>query len=139
MSDYYHAVVWIDHQQAKIFRFDADDVDRSAVRSNHPHQHLHHKANARGSGHVAAEPAFLEQVAQALAAAGAVLITGPASAKQELAAYIARAHPQLSARISGVEALDHPSDGELLALARKFFRADDRMHAQLRRPPDHRS
>lgn len=136
MSDHYHAVVWIDHQQAKIFHFDAEAVDRDTVRSSHPHQHLHHKANTPGSGHVGAEPAFLERVAQALAGAGAILITGPASAKQELAAHIARAHPQLSARISGVEALDHPSDGQLLALARRFFWADDRMHAQLRHPED---
>jgi len=139
MSDHYHAVVWIDHQQAKIFHFDAEAVDRSTVRSSHPHQHLHHKANTRGSGHVSLEPAFLEQVAQALSGAGAILITGPAGAKQELAAHIARAHPQLSARISAVEALDHPSDGELLALARRFFRADDRMHSQLRRPEEHGS
>ena len=28
---------------------------------------------------------------------------------------------------TAVEPLDHPSDGSFVALARKFFRADDRM------------
>ena len=44
--------------------------------------------------------------------------------------YLAEHAPKIDARISAVETLDHPTDGELLALARKFFKVDDRMHAQ---------
>jgi hypothetical protein len=133
MNEHYHALVWIDHQEARIFHFNAAEVDSTTVRSSHPHQHIHHKANARGSGHAPVDEVFLERVTQAIMPAGAVLITGPANAKKELAAHIGRAHPDLGKRISGVETLDHPSDGELVALARKFFRADDRMHPQLHR------
>jgi stalled ribosome rescue protein Dom34 len=128
MSEHYHALVWIDHHEARIFHFNATEVDSATVHSSHPHQHIHHKANTRGSGHAPVDEAFLERVTQAIRPAGAILITGPASAKQELAAHIGRIHPELGKRISGVETLDHPSDGELVALARKFFRADDRMH-----------
>jgi hypothetical protein len=32
-----------------------------------------------------------------------------------------------------VEALDHPTDGALVAFARSFFKADDRMHPQRHR------
>jgi stalled ribosome rescue protein Dom34 len=134
MSDHYHAIVWIDHQQAKVFQFNATEVDSTSVRSSHPHQHIHHKANAGDSGHVSVDHEFFERVAQALMHAGAILITGPANAKQELLAHIERAHPELGKRISGTETLDHPSDGQLIALARKFFKADDRMHSQLHRP-----
>jgi stalled ribosome rescue protein Dom34 len=133
MSEHYHALVWIDHHEAKVFHFDASDMDRVKVRSDQPHQHLHHKANTRGSGHAPVEHAFLERVAQAIMPAGAILISGPAGAKNELETHIARMHPDLAKRISGVVTLDHPSDGELLAFARKFFRADDRMHAQSHR------
>lgn len=133
MSEHYHALVWIDHHEAKIFQFNAAEVDRSRVRSHHPHQHIHHKANAGDSGHAPVDEEFLERVAQAIMHAGAILITGPANAKKELAAHIERVHPDLGKRVSGVETLDHPSDGELLALARKFFRADDRMHPQSHR------
>jgi stalled ribosome rescue protein Dom34 len=133
MSEHYHAVVWIDHHEARIFHFNAAEADSATVRSDHPHQHLHHKANARDSGHAPVEESFLERVTQAVMAAGAILITGPAGAKQELAAHIARSHPDLARRIAAVETLDHPSDGQLLALARRFFRADDRMHSQLPR------
>jgi stalled ribosome rescue protein Dom34 len=133
MSADYYAVVWIDHHEAKIFHCGAD-AQGVTIRSGHPHQHLHHKANSIGSGHAPVEHAFLERVSQALSSAGAILITGPAGAKHELAAHIARGYPDLAARISAVEALDHPTDGQLLALARKFFRADDRMHPQGHRP-----
>jgi hypothetical protein len=58
------------------------------------------------------------------------LITGPASAKDELASYIRERHPNLAKLISAVEPADHPTDGQLIALARRFFRADDRRHFQ---------
>ena len=130
MSPHYHALVWIDHREAKVFQFDATDVDHTTVRSTHPHQHIHHKANAGDSGHVPLDKEFLKHVAQALATAGAILITGPAGAKTELATFIKQTQPDLAQRISGVEALDHPTDGALVDFARRFFKADDRMHSQ---------
>jgi stalled ribosome rescue protein Dom34 len=131
MTDPYHALVWIDHQQAKIFHIDASGSDRAVVRSSHPHQHLHHKANSPDSGHAALDTQFLRHVADALAPAGSILITGPANAKTELASYLRQTHPEISRRVSGVETVDHPTDGQLVALARTFFEKDDRMHAQI--------
>lgn len=130
MSEHFHALVWIDHQLAKIWYFNAEEAQETTVHSSHPHQHLHHKVNTTGSGHVAADTKFLQRVAASLEKAGAVLITGPANAKTELVAYLARAHQDLSSRICGVETLDHPSDGELVAFGRRFFRADDRLRTQ---------
>ena len=130
MPDHYHTIVWIDHQQAKLFHIGREEADEAAVRSAHPHEHLHHKANSVGSGHAAVDHSFLERVSQSLNGSGAILITGPASAKDELAAHIRERHPNLAKLISAVEAVDHPTDGQLIALARKFFRADDRMHFQ---------
>jgi stalled ribosome rescue protein Dom34 len=130
VNEHYHALIWIDHHQARIFQFNEQESDRITVHSSHPHEHLHHKANTRDSGHTSVDHAFLERVAQAVMQAGAILVTGPSSAKQELAKHIELRHPELFRRISAVETLDHPSDGEMLALARKFFRADDRMRSQ---------
>jgi stalled ribosome rescue protein Dom34 len=133
MPNHFHVVVWIDHREAKIFQFNATDVDHTTVRSSHPDQHIHHKANAGDSGHAPVDNEFFKRVALAIAQAGAILITGPANAKTELVSYIKRHHPHFAERISGVETLDHPSDGALLALARTFFKADDRMHPQTHR------
>lgn len=109
----------------------ASGSDLERVRSSHPHQHLHHKANSPDSGHAAPDTLFLRHVAEALQPAGSILITGPASAKSELASYIQHTSAELARRISGIETVDHPTDGQLLALARSFFRKDDRMHAQI--------
>ncbi len=133
MSSHYHAVVWIDHREARVFHFNALEAEKTLVRSHHPDQHLHHKANAGDSGHAPVDNEFLQRVVVALAEAGAILITGPSSGETELDAYIKRHHPTLQGHISGIETLDHPSDGELLAHARKFFKADDRMHTQVHR------
>ena len=128
MQPHFHAIVWIDHHQAKIFCFNADGIDHAVVRPHNRTVHLHHKANTIGSGHAPVDKDFLGRVAQALAGAGTILIVGPAGAKTELANHLAAHVPDLSARVAAVEPVDHPGEGELLALARRFFRANDRMH-----------
>jgi len=129
MQPHFHAIVWIDHHQAKVFRFNADDVERAVVRPHDPTVHLHHKANTIGSGHAPVDKDFLGRVTTAMAGAGTILIVGPAGAKTELATHLAAHAPDLSARVAAVEAADHPSEGELVALARRFFHASDRMQS----------
>jgi stalled ribosome rescue protein Dom34 len=130
LSEHFHAVVWIDHHEARVFHFNADEAQREQVHPLHPVRHIHHKANSIGSGHSAEDQKFFSAVVEAVGTAGAVLITGPASAKHELMKHIERHPSQLHARVAGVETLDHPTDGELLAHARQFFRAADRMAPQ---------
>jgi stalled ribosome rescue protein Dom34 len=132
MSTHYHAVVWIDHKQARVVHFNTDSSETVVVQSSNPHLHLHHKANASDSGHAAVDRKFLERVTEAIAHSGVILLVGPANAKTELHAYLKETHPALAGRISAVETMDHPSDGQLLAHARLFFKADDRMRAQVR-------
>jgi stalled ribosome rescue protein Dom34 len=131
MSSHYHAIVWIDHHEARIFHFNVSDVDRLVIHPEDPTRHLHHKANSIGSGHAAEDQNFLERVAEAIADAGAVLITGPANAKLELVKHIERHEPALNRKIAGVETVDHPTDGELIAKARKYFKADHQMEPRI--------
>jgi stalled ribosome rescue protein Dom34 len=130
MSGHYHAIVWIDHHEARVFHFNPTDVDRLVLRPHEPTRHIHHKANSIGSGHAAEDHRFLSEVAAAIADAGAVLITGPASEKTELMKYIRVHAPDLVKLIVGVETVDHPSDRELIAHARTYFKAADRMRPQ---------
>jgi stalled ribosome rescue protein Dom34 len=130
MNDHYHAVVWIDHSEAKVFFVEASSVDQLVVRSHATGRHLQHKANVTGGGHRGVDREYFKRVAEALNHSGAILITGPSHAKLELRNFLTEHYPDLAKRVSAVEALDHPSDKELVALARKFFKADDRMHAQ---------
>ena len=130
MSEHYHAVVWIDHREARVFHFNATESDEHVVHPHDPTVHIHHHANSIGSGHAAEDQKFLHQVAAAIGGSKAVLITGPANAKHELVKHIEHHDPKFAACIAGVEALDHPTNGELVAHARKFFRAADRMSPQ---------
>lgn len=81
---------------------------------------------------MAVDKAFLKQVGQAVADAAGILITGPAGTKKELVAYLEKDQPAVAGKIVGVEPLDHPSDAELVAFARKFFAPIERLQARLR-------
>ena len=126
-SHHYHAVIWIDHREARVFHFNAEDVERLVLHPDHPTRHIHHKANSIGSGHASADHDYLHAVAESVADAGAVLITGPANAKTELVEHIRVHDPRLTKLIVGVETVDHPSDPQLVAHAKKYFMAADRM------------
>jgi stalled ribosome rescue protein Dom34 len=122
MPTHFHAVVWIDHSQARIFHIGLTGEDEVTL---HPHlqtKDLHHKANSIGSGHAAPDKDFLEQITSALSDAGEILIIGPASAKTEFAKYMCERHPAMGARIAAVEAADHPSDHEIVAYAKRHFK-----------------
>jgi len=129
-SHHFHAVVWIDHHEARVFHFSPSDVERLVLHPDRPTKHIHHKANSIGSGHASEDHAFLQAVAQSIADAGAVLVTGPANAKTELVKHISQHDPRLMKIIVGVETVDHPSDGQLVACARRYFKAEDRMLPQ---------
>ena len=130
MIEHNHAVVWIDHHEARIFHFDAENMDRVMVRPDDPHVHIHHKANTIGSGHASEDKVFLHGVVEALGASKAVLVTGPGMAKTALIKHIAEHDPALMQRIAGVETVDHPSDGALVAHARAYFKAADHLTPQ---------
>ena len=113
-----------------MFHFSLTDVERLVLHPDHPTRHIHHKANSIGSGHEAEDHEYFDAAAESIADAGAVLITGPANAKTELIKHIHHHHPKLMSAIVGVETVDHPSDGQRVAYARKYFKAKDLMQPQ---------
>jgi stalled ribosome rescue protein Dom34 len=124
---HYHAVIWIDHREARVFHFSPSDVEKLVLRPDHPTRHIHHKANSIGSGHASADHDYLHAVVESIANASAVLITGPSNAKTELVEHIRLHDPKLTKVIAGVETVDHPSDAQLVSYARKYLVATDRM------------
>ena len=41
MSSHYHAIVWIDHHEARIFHFNVSEVDRLVLHPRNPTRHIH--------------------------------------------------------------------------------------------------
>jgi hypothetical protein len=57
-TGHHHALVWIDHHEARIYRFDSEvsQATHHIIRDERSPPHLHHKANSIGSGHVPVSP-----------------------------------------------------------------------------------
>ena len=132
MADHYHAIVWIDHKQARVFHFNVEEADKTVVK-DHVVRDLHSHEKHTGQRTEDNKP-FFEDVAKAIADASAILIVGPAQEKDFFAKFLAEKHPSIRAHVEGVEKADHPSDGELLDFARRYVKASDHMRPQIDPP-----
>lgn len=115
-----HAVVRTDHQQAQVLRFDETQVQTQTV-------HLQAYTTAQHKSGVRSEHEFFGAVCDALDGIGQVLITGTHTALADFRHYADKHRPLLAARIAGYELVDHPSDHQLVALARRFFQHQARL------------
>lgn len=124
MARRYHAIVWIDHNEARIFQFDHANVDRVVIHPDQSSYHSHYRSNRDAQGRDVRDPHFLHGVAMAVAGSEKILIVGPAKGKAELARHIREHEPVLAPHVAGVETVDQPTDEALVALARLHFKDD---------------
>lgn len=118
----HHVAVWIDHREAKIFTIEPETFEMSKVVA--PHHHVTRKASEQGTH--AELGSFYQDVATALKGTGALLIVGPSSAKLDFIRHLQGHDHALEAAICGVETLDHPTDPQLVAYVRHYFKNKDR-------------
>ncbi len=120
-----HTVIWIDHKEARVMRVHGEVLDKSTVWA--PTHHLHR--HSRGANDPAEHPddakRFFHELASVLKDAGEILVVGPSTAKLELLKYFHSHAPELVPQVVGVETVDHPSDGQVVAYAKKYFKAHD--------------
>lgn len=127
---HYHAVVWLDHAESRIFSFNPTDVNEVHTHSHPPHRQVHHKSGTIGTGKSDEDNNFFLGIAKELDGAGEVLVVGPGGAKLHFIRYLHRHDPALETKLVGVETVDHPTDHQVVAYARQYFRAADRMRPQ---------
>ncbi len=121
-----HVALWIDHQEARIFHVDADKVEQTSVAA--PRHHLHHRRLAEGAkAHPADTENFFHDVGRHVADADAILVLGPSTAKLEFIRHLHRHDRAIEPKVVGVETVDHPTDGQIVAYAKKYFVRTDRM------------
>lgn len=128
---YQHAIVWIDHQHATVIDFAVDDKHVHLVEREGEDRRIHRKSGIPGAGKAADDPKFFDAVVQAIGNAREVLIVGPGNAKLSFNHDLERHHAKVASRVVGVESMDHPSNGELLAFARKYFKKYDALHGDV--------
>jgi hypothetical protein len=109
------AVVHIDHHKAEVLQFDAEQ--HMEARQIHAHDH---PTRQHGSA-VRTEHEFFAEVCNALTGIAGVLVVGSHTAQADFRHYIEKHRAALANQIVGWEAVDHPTEGQLLAFARKYF------------------
>ena len=121
------AVIWLDHRQAQLIAFSPSEIDRTVVRRHGGHRHIHHRAGSVGAGHATDDAGFFEESVVAAGDTAEILVVGPGTAKTAFRRHLDAHHRAVATRVVGVETVDHPGDGELLAFARRYFLKVDRM------------
>jgi stalled ribosome rescue protein Dom34 len=116
----FHAVVRIDHKTAEILQFDAEHVEAQKVKA-HTHHTAYHGSTVR------TEHEFFGHVCDAIAEVPEVLVTGAQHAMADFRHYVEKHRPALVKHVVGYETVDHPSQNQLVALARQYFLKHDRM------------
>ena len=124
MSELHHAVVWLDHSEAKVLRFGPDEESEVHMHSHTSLQRLHHRRDGwEAGGNPPDDAEFFQRILGALDHSEGTVITGPGNAKSALKAYIDHHRPEGAARVFAVEGQDHPAADALLALGREFFKS----------------
>lgn len=115
------AVVWMDGTHAKVFELHEGKVTPKGV---HKHEHHHHTSGENSKTHD--QEKFFHELAGKLVSYKEILVVGPGQAKTHFQHHCEKHHHGSVAKaIVGVETVDHPTDNELLALARKKFKTLD--------------
>ncbi|MEY3524394.1 MAG: hypothetical protein RIR92_459 [Pseudomonadota bacterium] len=113
----YHAIVWIDQQEAHVLMFDREHVETQRIRSR-SHQGKHTDSHS-----------FFKEVSDQLAGTHEVLLTGPGAARTEFKQWCGLHAKGAAHAIVDNVASDHPSDAQLVAMARQYFKKFDQMAA----------
>jgi stalled ribosome rescue protein Dom34 len=109
----------MDHSESHVLMFDKEHMERELIKSK-----SHHKHQSKTQDLVA----FFKSVSDALALTHEVLLTGPGSTRVEFQEWCKTHAPETAKRIVDCIRSDHPSDGQLVAMAKKYFIKYDNTH-----------
>ena len=119
--------IWIDHKEAHIVQFHPDRIEESTIVASPPDHHKHPKGPAGAREHPEDNKRFFGEVTRSLAGTQQVLVVGPSSAKHEFLQYARKHDPAFDKKIVGLETVDHPTRGQLVAHAKEYFLRSDRV------------
>ncbi len=123
MSNFHHAIVWIDHSEATVSRFRGSDESDVDVHSHTSLQRLHHRRTGwEAGGNIPEDTEFYQRIVAALDGEGSVLLTGPGTAKLAFKAFLDQHRPTVSSRVIETETTAQPVAEELRALGRRYFK-----------------
>ena len=114
----FHAVVWMDQSEAHVVMFDREHAEAQRIKSRSHHKH---------QGKAEDLAPFFAEVAQALTHTREVLLAGPGLVRNQFRDWAAKHHAAVAAVVVDSVAADHPTDAQLVAMARQYFKKFDNM------------
>lgn len=116
-----HVAVWIDHKEARIFSLHREGTEETTIAAP-LHVHNKHSRGREGDGeHPDDAKHFFHEIVGGVEESEAILLLGPGTAKLHFLRYLRKHDHALEAKIVGIETVDHPTDGQALAYAKKYF------------------
>jgi hypothetical protein len=119
-----HAAIWIDHEEARIFDI-PEKLDESTGHAPRRDIHKHPKGPEGAQEHPDEARWFFQQVARSLDEIDEVFVFGPSAAMLEFFRYVHGHDRALEPKIVGIETAGRPTDGQIIASAKKHFELGD--------------
>ncbi|BDX22030.1 hypothetical protein TUM22923_13510 [Polynucleobacter sp. TUM22923] len=95
--------------------------ESEVIKTRSTHKNVHHKSGNVSGARAEPDQVYLHEVIQAVKESKEILIVGPGSAKLDLMKHATKHDHDTADRVVGIETVDHPTDGQLLAYAKKYF------------------
>jgi stalled ribosome rescue protein Dom34 len=124
---YSHAVLWMDHQEGHLIRFNLEAHESEHIRAYEGKEQLHRRAGTLGDGKAKNHPTYFPDLASAINKSEVALLVGAGIAKREFLHYLEEESPAIRAKVLGVENSERVTEPQLLALAKVWFKSVDRM------------
>jgi stalled ribosome rescue protein Dom34 len=116
-------VIWLDSGIAEIFALKVSGIEKSHLKKTGVDHHTRNKKDSHGDPDL---EHFFRDLAIKVGDAKELLIMGPGLAKNHFKTHLETHHANgLAKKIVGMEVCDHPTENQILAIARKFFKTYD--------------
>jgi stalled ribosome rescue protein Dom34 len=110
-------VVWLDSDHAHIHKFTTDGVNQENLKRHEKDHHTHNRGDVSKNSET-----FFHELATKLKDAERILLIGPGLGKTHFKSHLeSHHHGKLSEKVIGVETVDHLTDNQIDAYARKYF------------------
>ena len=113
--------IWIDQKEAKLFEFTSEGLRRQTYGSHHTSHHTHLEDQ---KDHQLQEHHFFKTLAPHLRTPSEILVLGPGLAKHHFVSFLKEQHPDQAQKVVACENMDHPTEPQIIAFARKSFNTE---------------